>query len=739
MVVAFAGDASQVRTAGVEVVPTEVCTCASQTPGSAPGTMPFRGHGPPISSSAYDEQIGLTFTQSFTSMEYNVTAVEQTDPTLGDGPAYLLNGLSSSGYWYQVGVSWNWAPGENPGTGFDMTYEVWDTSGNSIFPADGQGGVLAFSGPVNAGDAILLHLYFSNPSQSVVMLAEDTNTGALANETYSSMGATYFAGLPGSMVNQNGFFTGLMTEWYHGVPYYANEAEVIYSNPVVAVSSAWMWMDEFNAQTFQGVFSANTSAPISYGDPTRLQELSFNGTTEYSDAHELVTGSQTLMLSFTVKGGGSGYSPPILTYVSNGTSTTTPLTETPTIYQVDVGTNWSVSALLSGSTSSKRWETDQPTSGLANSSQTIQFVYYSQDLVTFGFSVSGGGSGFSPPTVTYISFGSSTTTSVGVSVWADTGSRYQYSNLLSGSTPSVRWYTKLDGSIRSSQQINATYYHQYLATFDISFRNTGLLPGLTLSSTSGGRPYSATVALGTNEAWLDSGSLYSVPQSFSLASEDRLVTNGAWTGNVSADLVVKLVYERQFYVTITQNTSGGGTVSLQSGWYDSGSKLQMDAVATSGWQFEGWNGVGTDSVSSSNSSFVLTVGPGAPAEETAVFYPGIAIRADGPMSISYSDGSISGAVPAGTSKEVYVPPSSTLNLGAPSVTFLTTFSGWSGASNSSSTSTSLVVDGPAAVTLNSEYNYVGIGIPVLIIALIVIAATLALVRRRRLKGPTSRA
>jgi hypothetical protein len=745
----FAGNASQVKTRGVKVVPTEVCSCASRIPGLAPGTMPFRGHGPPVSSSVYDEQIGLTFTQNFTSLEYNVTAVEQTDPTLGDGPAYLLNGVSNTGYWYQVGVSWNWAPGGNPGNGFDMVYEVYDTSGNSIFPTNGQGGVLTFSGPVNAEDVILLNLYFSTPGQNVTMLAEDTNTGAVANETYSNMGAAYFVGLPDSVADQNGFFTGLMTEWYHGVPYFVDEKEVIYYDPVHALSSAWMWMDEFNANTFQGIFSENTTTPVSYSHPTKLQEFSFNGTTEYSDAYELVTGSLTnatkgtssnvpLTLSFTVEGGGAECSPPILTYVSNGTSSKTPLTESPTMYYADVGTNWSVSALLSGSTSSERCETDQHTSGMANSSQTIQFAYYSQDLVIFGFSVSGGGSGFSPPTITYVSFGLPTTTSVGVRVWADAGSRYQYPDLLSGSTPSERWYTKLDGSIGSSQQIKATYYHQYLVAFDISFRNTELFPGLGLSSTSAGKPYSPTVVLGTNEEWLDSGSAYSVPRLISLASGDRLITNGTGRGNVSANLVVVLVYERQFYVDIMQNAPGGGAVSLPSGWYDSGSKLQMDAVAASGWQFKGWNGVGADSVSSSNASFSLTVGPGSPAEETALFYPGVVIYAAGPMSVSYSDGSVSGAVPAGTRTEVYVPPSSTLSLTASNIALLTTFKGWNGASNSSSTSISLVVGGPAIVTSNSGYNYVGIGILVLAIALVAVAATLALARRRRLIGSTLR-
>jgi hypothetical protein len=710
--------------------------------------MQFRGRGPPSSSSSYDEQIGLTFTQSFTSMEYNVTAVEQTDPTLGDGPAYLLSGVSDGGYWYQVGLSWNWAPGENPGTGFGMSYEVFDTSGNSIFPTGGQGGVLAFSGPVNAGDVVLLDLYFSNSSQSVVMLAEDTNTGAVASEVYPSMGATYFVGLPDSISDQNGFFTGLMTEWYHGEPYYANEAEVIYSNPSYKLTSAWMWIDEFNSNTFQGIFSANTSAPVSYSKPAKLQEFTFNGTTEYSDAYEFITGSLTnatrptsskvpLTLSFTVDGGGTGYSSPEFTYVSNGTSNTVQLNESPTVYQVDVGTEWNVTAQLTGSNSSERWETDQPTAALAISSLTMVFVYRNQYYVTFGFLVSGGGSGFSPPTIAYSSFGSSETTPADLGVWADAGSRYEYPSLLAGSKQNERWCANMDGYISSSRQIDATYYHQYQVEFDISFRNTQLFPGVPLSSTVAGRPYSATMVLGMNEEWLDSGSLYSVRQTLSLASGDRLMTNGTWTGTSSVNLVVSLTYVRQFYIGIMSNTSYGGSVSPASGWYDSGSKLSLDAVASPGWQFENWEGVGSDSASGSNTSLYLTVGPNTPASETALFYPGVTIYATGPMSVSYKDESVSGAIPGGATEVVYVPSSTLLNLATSSVAFWDSFQGWRGAINSSDASTSFTVDGPTTVTSTSGYNYAGIGVLSVVVLLVAIVGTFAL-RKRRLSQHDTR-
>ncbi len=97
------------------LVPTQVVIPSqSQSLGSSSsvssGSPVFRGHAPPASTN-YDEQLGMTFTQDFTSIEYNVTAVQQTDPTLGTGPGYLLSGVSTTDFWYQVGLSWDWSPG----------------------------------------------------------------------------------------------------------------------------------------------------------------------------------------------------------------------------------------------------------------------------------------------------------------------------------------------------------------------------------------------------------------------------------------------------------------------------------------------------------------------------------------------------------------------------------------------------------------------------------------------------
>jgi len=728
---------------GSSQVTNNLCSCATHAPVLAPRTMPPGHQAQPASAPAYDEQVGLTFTQDFPSLEYNVTAVEQTDPTMGDGPAYLLNGISNLGYWYQVGVSWDWSPGGSPGTGFNMNYEVYDNLGNSVFPLNGSGGLLAFSGAVNARDPVTLELFISSSSQSVTMLAKDPNTGAVASETYASMGATYFVGLPDSPSDPNGYFTGLMTEWYHAAPYYANEAEVVFSNRAVALSSAWMWIEEFDPTTSQFVFSANTSAPVSFSNPNRLLEFSYNGTTEYGDGHDFVTGALPattnippgvpLTLSFTVRGG-SGYSSPALTYVSNGTSTTTPMTTSPTIYVADPESTWTVSLSLNGSTPGQRWETDQETSAVASSSQIGQIVYYGQRLVVFGFSISGGGSGFSPPTIKYTSFGVAATASAGSGVWVDEGSVYHFQSVLSGSTKGERWYTAQGGSIGQSGVINATYYHQYLVTFDVSLKNTEILPGIALSSTAAGQKYSGTLIPGTNPEWLDSGSGYSVPQSISQGGGNRLLSNGSGTGEVALYLAVGLVYEHQFYVDILQNAPGGGTTYPTAGWYDSGSELQLNAVPAPGWSFEGWFGVGVDSESSSSGVFSMTVGPAVASNETALFYPGVTIDAAGPVSVSYSDGAVSGSVGGGATTEVYVPPDSTMTLTASNDAFLTAFNGWIGAVNSSNTQTSFVVESPAVVLSGSGYNYVAIGLLVAMVGAVAVVAALVLKRRRSMLG-----
>lgn len=257
------------------------------------GLLPISSTSPQVSSSIpianYDEQLGTTFTQSFMSIAYNVTAVAQSD-TYGYGPAYLLNGLGSTGYWYQIGISYDWpltVGGYNPG--FGMNYEVFDSQGVSIFPSSGGGGLSSIQ--VNPGDTILLSLNFSASGRNVVMMAKDWSTGSTNFTVFSAERATSFIGLTNNF-EQNGFFTGLMTEWYHVDSYQGNEEEVVYSANRIALSSAWMWMDEFNVAGGL-VFRDATTSPVALSsNPSQLQPFYSNGAYEAVDSYEFVTGFQ---------------------------------------------------------------------------------------------------------------------------------------------------------------------------------------------------------------------------------------------------------------------------------------------------------------------------------------------------------------------------------------------------------------------------------------------------------------
>jgi hypothetical protein len=210
--------------------------------------------------------MGLTFVDNFTSLAYEVTAIPQADAD-GLGPNYLLNGLSNTGYWYQIGLAYNWETETQTSytQGFQATYEVFSPSGISVFPVAGGSGSLALSGPIYQNDRVLLGIFFSE--DDVVLSVDDATTGAYSSKSLSAYGASIFVGNPVSSLDNNGFFTGLMTEWYHEAPYYQNELVETFSPHGSVNSPAWLWADEF--------FCLNTSCDRD----TRISL--FNNVTDY--------------------------------------------------------------------------------------------------------------------------------------------------------------------------------------------------------------------------------------------------------------------------------------------------------------------------------------------------------------------------------------------------------------------------------------------------------------------------
>lgn len=191
------------------------------------------------SSADYDDQLWLGFFQNFTSIQYNVTAVAQTD-SFGFGPAYFLNGLTDKDMYYQIGVSWNFRVRGEPD--FEMVYQVWNaTSRMPVYPSS-NGSIARVKLPeIKDGGVVLLSLSFSN--DTVVMKAYDWGSKTTRSASFGAFGASQFAYY---FERPSHFRSSLLTEWYHVLPYTCTDSRVVYSNTRHKLLFGWLNEDIWN-------------------------------------------------------------------------------------------------------------------------------------------------------------------------------------------------------------------------------------------------------------------------------------------------------------------------------------------------------------------------------------------------------------------------------------------------------------------------------------------------------------
>ena len=564
------------------------------------------GSAAPLSqlpSPTYDEQLGITFTQNFASLAYNVTAVPQTD-SYGYGPAYLLSGLSNDGYWYQAGLSYDW-PIANGGykSGFNFNYEVFNSAGKSIYPISGGGGLESFSSTVNSGDLVLLSLYFN--SGFVYMSAQDWNTSAVADAAYADSQTSSFTGLS-SPSNGNGFFTGLMTEWYHVNPYTGDETQVTYSNYSSGLSSAWMWMDEWEPGTdWSGAWSTSTQVTYST-NPTQLQPLSAQGAIEYSSAYQFITGSIVQQMTTITLVPASGSMPlsatnefavsftlddqPWVSYAQNGTLT----------FTADNGTNVVISGVSTGSSSTEEWVLNsQGANVTVPAGSTTTFYYYQQYQVIASYSTSDGSVPSSHLTLSGTQCGTNyqlLLTTTNQETWLDANTPWSISTVVIATSGTEQWISSsgTSGSVTGATAINPIYVHQYYLTVTSTYGSP---------SGSGWYDSSSTAYAGLNAGTVSGG--VGTQYVFTVWSSDASGTNYAQSNAIlmSGPETAKASWQTQYLLTVT---STYGTTS-GAGWYDSGLTAYASVASNivsggTGIQhvLTGWSGDSSGSGTTSN-------------------------------------------------------------------------------------------------------------------------------------------
>ena len=493
-----------------------------------------------------------------------------------------------------------------------------------------------------------------------------------------------------------------------------------------------------NAAPFQTQFTGS-QVTVSVHPGTYLLQIYLNGAI-YDSGTVTVGPRETLQLrtplgdvqitmSYFVVGS-DGFAAPTLTYVHGGSPQKSALTTTATIYYMDPGTSWTVTANFT--TANERWQTHQPISGKATSFESVIITYFHQYRVSFAFVVRGGGTGYSAPSVRFLQFGAYKTVATDTPVWVDEGSSYSYPSSLIGSSAAERWDSQsYSGLVAGAGIIESTYFHLYGLAVNYSIVAGGSPSSPAIDAKQFGEAFVAIVRSGLNTYFLDAGSNWSVPNPLQGgSSQERWEADGPTKGNLTAASTITLNYHHQYLVATGISPPAGGNITNLTGWHDQGITLQLSATASRGWKFEGWNGSGTGAYSGgSNLSSFLVV---SPVQENATFYPGLGMVAGTNGQISFSFGSTTGVIPASTSATIFVPDGTIITLKAGPSSILYTFSGWSEGVSGASSTTSLTLTSPSSARASFEIN-----IPLLGgIAAAILAVAVAFVFRSRRRPKT---
>ena len=446
-----------------------------------------------------------------------------------------------------------------------------------------------------------------------------------------------------------------------------------------------------------------------------------------------------LAFAYRVTGGGTGYTPPVVSYVDGGKSVEAPLSAGSNTFLVDPVTQWTISPELPGSstTAGEIWILNASAnpagnSGWANTSFSppLAFDYVHQFAVSMSFAVVGGGAGASPQ-ISAVVFGAVHVFDPPATAFLDAGSSYSYPTALSGSTSTERWVTPSSGSgsVSAATSLVLTYYHQVLMTFEFTVQGETPPAAPEVHYSNLGAADSAAL---NATVWADSPAAYAYDASLAGAGPSvRWGTGANGNGTVTSSQTISVLYREQFRASVVTEPSSLAAAVNGAGWYDVGASTTLTVAAPSGWRFDRWSGDASGTASS------VTLSVQRPLNVTAVFDPGLTITAGGGGSIAYSYGATSGTVPAGSSVTIYVPLGTVVTLTASASSPSQAFVGWSGAATGTTASTTVQVNAPGGVVGNFGTDLVIVGALSLLVVAVILGVVLVLIRRRRPKRPSA--
>lgn len=315
---------------------------------------------------------------------------------------------------------------------------------------------------------------------------------------------------------------------------------------VIQDSSVWV-SKLFGGKAYDPALEFSVSPPHDPGAPTsettayyRQDSQSLTaGQTYYSLGVEYTAGQTgsywvdiqgyVITVSYSVTGGGSPTAPTLDYYVGGSLQTAT-VTGTPTGYQADSGSAWSVTPNpLTGSTAHERWQTTAPTSGTLTGTTAFAGAYQHQYQGNFSESFLGSVVGTPSAPLAYTQFGGSLSlglTTSYQSIWVDAGTSWSVPNPYVFDTQqfiptpvSGTMSAKLQQNVRLNGTSIEVRYSGYYPSYSGAFFN---LPLFTY--VSGGTSYTISLTSTYQTVPIDNGSTWS-------SSSPQLLDGTYWSAN----------------------------------------------------------------------------------------------------------------------------------------------------------------------------------------------------------------
>ncbi len=286
-------------------------------------------------------------------------------------------------------------------------------------------------------------------------------------------------------------------------------------------------------------------------------------------------------VSFAVSGGGSGYSAPSFTGISNGAQFSAVCSQTAYAYWLDAGSAWSVNPNpLTGSGSSERWFSSLELNGTVASANPVVATYHHQYLLMV--SVTPAASATATPNGTTWQ---DAATTIMIQAFPVRGAFSSWSGTGSGS------YTgpANPASVTMNAAVNETAIIADMVQVTIE---TSLDPSSSTVKIDGSlvqTPYSSTWLVGethtvsaTSSVSCGSGCQYAWQLWSDQGVQSHQVTAGGSNINLTATSV------REYSLTVSQSQGGSTNPVSGTSWFISGDVASVSATAQPGYVFTGW-------------------------------------------------------------------------------------------------------------------------------------------------------